>query len=66
MSLTAYSGLRPADVISKYGQCLELVPIDKNFHDISVGLYLKGNICTVWTFSTLAGVDTRVEKISNR
>ena len=66
MSLTAYSGLRPANVISKYGRCLELVPVDKNFHDISVGLYLKGNICTVWTFSTLDGVDNRVEKIRNQ
>lgn len=66
MSLTAYSGLRPADVISKYGQCLELVPIDKNFHDISVGLYLKGNICTVWTFSTLDSVENRVEEIRNQ
>ena len=66
MSLTAYSGLRPVNVISKYGRCLELVPVDKNFHDISVGLYLKGNICTVWTFSTLDGVDNRVEKIRNQ
>ena len=66
MSLTAYSGLRPSNVISKYGRCLELVPVDKNFHDISVGLYLKGNICTVWTFSTLDGVDNRVEKIRNQ
>ena len=66
MSLTSYSGLRPADVMSKYGRCLELVPIDKNFHDISVGLYLKGNICTVWTFSTMDNVTTRVEEIRNQ
>ena len=27
----------------RYGQCLELVPLDRRFHDISVGLYVKGD-----------------------
>ena len=38
---TAEDRLRPAEVIERYGQCLELVPLDRRFHDISVGLYVK-------------------------
>lgn len=66
MSLATYSGLRPVDVMSKYGRCLELVPIDKNFHDISVGLYVKDNVCTVWTYSVLDHVEKRIEQIRNQ
>ncbi len=47
--------LRPAEVIERYGQCLELVPLDRRFHDISVGLYVKDDICTIWTFSQREG-----------
>jgi len=66
MSLATYSGLRPVDVMSKYGRCLELVPIDKNFHDISVGLYVKDNVCTVWTYSVQDHVEKRIEQIRNQ
>ena len=56
MALVTVTGPRPAEVIEKYGQCLELVPLDKHFHDISVGLYVKDPICTVWTYSNKPGV----------
>ncbi len=54
---------RVADVISEYGRCLELVPIDPNFGNISVGLYVKGSVCTVWTFSRKDGAQERVEQV---
>lgn len=55
--------LRVADVLEHYGSCLELVPMDPNFKNISVGLYVKNGICTVWTFSGKQGVEARIEQI---
>ena len=66
MALMTGSGPSPAEVIEKYGRCLELVPIDKYFHDISVGLYVKGSTCTVWTFSKKTGVDQRIRAIRDQ
>ena len=60
------SALRPAEVIQRYGQCLELVPIDKYFHDISIGLYAKGAVCTLWTFSKKEGARDRVKVIRDQ
>lgn len=57
---------RSAEVIEKYGRCLELIGIDPNFHDISVGLYLKDGISTVWTFSHKDGVEKRLEEIRDQ
>ena len=47
--------LRPTEVLDRYGHCLELVPMDPNFEDISVGLYVKDGVCTIWTFSRKPG-----------
>ena len=58
-----YAQPRVADVISEYGRCLELVPIDPNFENISVGLYVKDGVCTVWTFSRKEGAQGRVEQV---
>ena len=58
--------LRVADVIQKYGRCLELVPMDPHFHDVSVGLYVKDGTCTVWTFSRKPGVRQRIRKIRDQ
>ncbi len=55
-----------ADVVERYGQCLELVPMDPNFHGISVGLYAKEGVATVWTFSRRPGVETRIRKIRDQ
>lgn len=63
---TATGRLRPAEVIERYGQCLELVPLDKRFYDISVGLYVKDGICTVWTFSRREGVEGRIREIRDQ
>ena len=58
--------LRPAEVIERYGQCLELVPLDRRFHDISVGLYVKDGVCTIWTFSQRDGVGDRIREIRDQ
>ena len=63
---TAHGKLRPAEVIESYGQCLELVPLDKRFHDISVGLYVKDGTCTIWTYSQRGGVEQRIQEIRDQ
>ena len=63
---TTTGKLRPAEVIESYGQCLELVPLDRRFHDISVGLYVKDDVCTIWTFSQREGVEDRIREIRDQ
>ena len=53
-------------VIARIGRCLELIPIDPHFKDISVGLYEKDNILTVWTYSQIENVDNRITEIANQ
>ena len=55
-----------AAALERYGRCLELVPMDPNFGNISVGLYLKDGICTVWTFSRKPGVGARLAQIRDQ
>jgi hypothetical protein len=57
---------RVRDIVRQYGDCLELVPMDPHFHNISVGLYIRDDIATVWTFSTRPGADERVQQIAGR
>ena len=57
---------RVAEILERYGKCLELVPIDPNFGDISVGLYVKDGVFTIWTFSNKPGVEARIEKIRDQ
>ena len=57
---------RVAEVVERYGKCLELVPMDPNFDNISVGLYVKDGVFTIWTFSNKAGVEARIEKIRDQ
>ena len=63
MTLISYNGPRPKDVIAKYGRCLELIPTDKRFNEISVGLYVRNSVFTIWSFSTKPGVEKRIEEI---
>jgi hypothetical protein len=55
-----------SEVIERYGNCLELVPMDESFHDISVGLYVKDGAFTVWTYSRQPGVEDRIEQIRDQ
>ena len=57
---------RIMEVIERYGKCLELVPIDPHFHDISVALYEKDGTATVWTFSRREGVEGRIRQIRDQ
>ena len=58
--------VRVSDLIDLHGECLELIPMDPHFHQISVGLYVKDDICTVWTFSQKPGVQERVRQIRDQ
>ena len=60
------TGVHVAEVIERYGQCLELIAVDPHFHDISVGLYVKDATATVWTFSRKPGIERRVRKIRDQ
>ena len=66
MAFATDNRLRPAEVIEKYGQCLELVPLDRYFHDISVGLYVQDGVCTIWTYSRRDGVADRIREIRDQ
>ena len=55
-----------AQVIEEYGKCLELVPMDPHFHGISVGLYLKDGVCSLWSFSGKPGVEERIAAIRDQ
>ena len=57
---------RVLEVIAKYGKCMELISMDPNFHEITVGLYFKDGTGTVWTFSGRPGVEKRVEEIRDQ
>ena len=52
--------------IERYGRCLELVSMDPHFHDITVALYEKDGLLTVWTYSRKPGVEERVERIRDQ
>ena len=54
------------DVVERLGNCFELVPLDPHFHEISVGLYAKDNVFTVWTYNQTLGVEVRIEKIRDQ
>ena len=55
-----------SEVSKKFGKCLELVSMDPNFHDISVGLFLKNDILTIWSYSKKEGVNKRLNIIRDK
>jgi hypothetical protein len=63
MTTAALETLHAKEVIRRYGRCIELAGIDPHYHNISVGLYLKNGVFTIWTFSRRAGVEARVRQI---
>jgi len=54
------------EIIEKYGRCLELVPMDSHFHNVSVSLFLKDGVCTVWSFSGKPGIESRLKQIRDQ
>ena len=57
---------RVVENIKKLGNCIELVSIDPHFHDVTIGLFIKDGVMTISTYSTLEGVDARIEQIRDR
>ena len=55
-----------AESLRQLGRCLELVSMDPHFNNISVGLYVKGGLCTVHTFSRAEGVADRLREIRDQ
>ena len=55
-----------AQKIAEIGNCLELVPMDPHFGGVSVGLYVKDGVCTVWSFSRVEGVGERLRAIRDQ
>lgn len=66
--MTAKTATRPrvAETMRKLGNCVAIVSRDPNFHDITVGLYLKGPVVTFWTFSSKPGAENRIREIRDR
>ena len=54
------------ETIRKLGRCIELVSMDPHFHEITVGLFLKGQVLTVWSYSMIEGTAGRLEQIRDR
>ena len=52
--------------LSEYGYCLSLIPMDPNFHNMSVSLYLKNKIFTITTFCREKGYEKRIKEIANQ
>lgn len=52
--------------VARLGSCIELVSLDPHFHDVSVGLFIKDGVMTVSSFSTIDGIEERIEKIRDR
>jgi len=54
------------EVLERYGRCLELVAVDPHFHEITVGLYEKDSVLTVWSYGAKPGVNDRLRQIRDR
>ena len=57
---------RVAEKIKELGSCIELISIDPHFHDVSIGLFIKDGVMTISTYSTIDGVEARIEQIRDR
>jgi hypothetical protein len=52
--------------LKEIGTCLELVPMDPHFKGVSVGLYYRNGYCTVWSFSQVEGIESRLREIRDQ
>jgi hypothetical protein len=52
--------------VKRLGSCIELVSLDPHFHDVSVGLFIKDGVLTIASYSTIDGIDGRIEQIRDR
>lgn len=60
------SGAGVRETIKRLGGCIELISMDPHFNDITVGLFLKGRVLTVWSYSSIPGAQDRLTQIRDR
>ncbi|MFL2803664.1 MAG: hypothetical protein ACJ0BB_01995 [Dehalococcoidia bacterium] len=65
-SINKKSTPSPAEITTVFGDCVSLFPIDKQFNDISIGLYLKKSKYTIWSFSHLPDTNSRIHSICHQ
>ena len=58
--------LKVASRVKALGICIELVSIAPHFHQVSVGLFIKSGVLTVFSYSRLPGIEDRIEQIRDR
>ena len=58
--------MRPKEVISEYGRCIELISMDPFFNEITVGLFFKEPLITVHSYSKKDGLEDRLKQIRDR
>ncbi len=67
--MTQSATVRRGQVVERLreiGRCLELVPSDPHFNEVSVGLYVKDGTCTVWSFSRAERIESRLREIRDQ
>ena len=57
---------RVTDTLDRLGNCIELITIDPHFHEISVGLYQKEGILSLWSFNEREGVEGRLRQVRDQ
>ena len=58
--------MRVFEVREQFGNCLEFVSMDPNFHNVTVGLFIKNDILTVWSYSKKEGINSRLNIIRDK
>ena len=58
--------LKVASRVKELGNCIDLVSIEPHFHQVSVGLFIKSGVLTVFSYSRLPGIEDRIEQIRDR
>ncbi|MEC7156572.1 MAG: hypothetical protein VYD40_01890 [Chloroflexota bacterium] len=58
--------MRPKEVISKYGRCIELISMDPFFNEVTIGLFFKEPLITVYSYSKKDGLEDRLKQIRDR
>ena len=58
--------MRPKDVINKYGRCIELISMDPFFNEVTIGLFFKEPLITIYSYSKKDGLENRLQQIRDR
>ena len=58
--------MRPIEVINKYGRCIELISMDPYFHDVTIGLFFKEPVMTIYSYSNKPGLEERLKVMKER